>query len=200
VKSRRRQGRFGVLAFVVPILVVSAVVVYGVIAAGSSGTGKLIVEAQSSSTYYHIEILHVKVGVSGEPAGETPYNLSIHTGTYTVTFYQVPWFTTPASKAVNVTGGKTSYVVGTYDPVVVFVSVGGGEFNVTSASAFHDVTPLTLVNPSDQYVSIRSALTGTIIIPPLQTYTYVFSAPGAYGFSFLSSPAGNSTNLTVEVS
>ena len=99
------------------------------------------------------------------------------------------WFSSPPSRTVNLTGGGTSYVLGVYDPIPVFVSVGQSRFNVTSITVLHRATPLTLVNPSLEYEAITSNLTGRILVAPLQNYTYVFQTRGTFAFSFFGTPA-----------
>ena len=165
-------------------------VVYAIASSTGLHNGTLIVEAQTSSTYYQSRSLSVSVSVAGTTE-TTPFNFSLPQGTYTVSFQTLQWYTTPASTSATVLGGGHSYAVGTYDPIPVFVSVNQDEFNATSVQVLHTVTPLIFVNLSAEYQTISSNLTGRIIIPPMQNYTYVFQKTGGFGFSFVSATSPN---------
>ncbi len=184
------------LLFLIPIILIAAVVSYAIIEAGGSQNGKLIVEAQSSSRYYSPRSLNVDARVNGL-TGTTPFNLTLAQGTYTVTFLGQRWYNAPPAKTVNVTAGKSSFVVGTYSPIVDFVSVAGGEFNASATAAMHGVTPVVWVNPTTEYVVIQSTPTGTVAIPPMGNYTFVFQHAGTYGISL---PLTSSPNQVVTVS
>ena len=91
-----------------------AVVVYAIVSAVGSPNGTLVVEAQSSGK--NSVSLGVSVSINGQKA-TTPATLTLSQGTYTVTFSAVPWYTTPPARVVLVPAAKTSYVVGTYNPI-----------------------------------------------------------------------------------
>ena len=195
MKGRGKKSRFGTLVFLIPILLVVALVAYAVIETTSLQNGTLVVRAQTSAKYYPAQTLDVPVSVSGR-SGTTPYTLSLTEGTYTVNFPAQRWLVSPSSRTVNVTGGGTSYVVGTFSPIPVFVSVDQDQFNTTSIEVMHEITPVIWVNPSSNYQVISSNLTGSLLIPPLQNYTYVFSSHGTFEFSFV---GGSSHKLEVTV-
>jgi len=184
MKGRGRRSRFGTLVFLIPILVVVALVAFAVIDTTSLQNGTLIVEAQTSAKYYPAQALYVPVSVGGK-AGTTPYTLTLSAGTYTVNFPTQRWFVAPHSRIVNLTAGGTSYVVGTYSPIPVFISVDQNHFNTTSIEVLRAITPVIWVNPSSSYEVISSNLTGRLFVPPMQNYTYVFSSQGAFTFSFI---------------
>jgi len=154
------------------------------------------VNALSSHRYYTAFGLNVTASVGSRDV-TTPMTLSLAQGAYTVTFSAEPWFTTPTAIDVTVAGGKHAYAVGTYDPIVEYVSVGGGQFNSTSLDALHGVTPVVWVNPSSSDQIIYSQPTGRVEILPMQNYTYIFQHPGTFVFSF---PLNASPNLQVTVS
>ena len=191
--KRRKGDRFGTLVFLIPILLVVALVAFAVIETASFKNGTLIVKAQTSTRYSPSVNLNASVSVAGK-SGVTPFTLSLPQGTYTVSFPTQPWVMSPPSRNVNVTSGGTAYVVGVYTPIPVSVSVAQGKFNRTSADVLHKVTPLVWVNPSSEDETITSSLTGQIVIPPMQNYTYVFRSQGTFAFSFVGIP---SPELTV---
>ena len=188
MKGRRKGSRLGTLLFLIPILLVVALVAYAIIGTTSFKNGTLIVKAQTSTRYYATEFLNVSVSVAGRP-GVTPFTLSLSPGTYTVSFPAQRWFTSPQSKTVTVTPGGTAYAVGVYDPIPVSVSVGQSKFNTTSVTVLHKVTPLVWINPSSDYEVITSSLTGRMIIPPMQNDTFVFQYRGTFAFSFVGTPS-----------
>jgi len=189
----KRRTRLETLAFLVPLVVVIALVIYGIYVATASQTGTLIVEAQSSGRYYSVRSLSVSVTV-GTSAGTTPITLSLTQGSYTVTFSSLQWYVAPPPRSVTVLSGKDAYAVGVYEPIVEHVSVGGGQYNRTTLSVEHAVTPVVWVNPSNQDEVISSQLTGRVEIPPMQNFTYVFQQKGVYTFSI---PLTNSPGLVV---
>jgi hypothetical protein len=133
----------------------------------------------------------------GTVSGTTPMTLSLSQGSYTVTFSALAWYTTPPPKYVTVLSGKDSYAVGVYDPIVEYVSVGGGQFNRTSLAVEHGVTPVVWVNPSSEDQIIFSQLTGRVEVPPMQNFTYVFQQKGTFTFSF---PLNSSPSLEITTS
>ena len=171
-----------------------AVVVYAIVSAVGSPNGTLVVEAQSSGK--NSVSLGVSVSINGQKA-TTPATLTLSQGTYTVTFSAVPWYTTPPARVVLVPTAKTSYVVGTYNPIEEFVSVGGGGFNRTSLSVLHGVTPVVWVNPSTTDQVIYSPPMGKVDIPPMQNFTYVYPQAGTFIVYFPVS-ASNSMEVTAQ--
>jgi hypothetical protein len=184
LKGRKKGDRYGTLVFLIPVILVVSLAAYAVFDATLSQDGTLIVRAQTSAKYYPTEYLNVTVSVTGK-SGITPFTISLPQGTYTVTFPSERWFTSPASRTVNVTARSDSFVVGVYNPIPVTVSVNQTKFNTTAISVLHKVTPVTWVNPTNNYDVISSALTGRIIIAPMQNYTYVFQESGSYSFSII---------------
>jgi hypothetical protein len=194
---RRKKGsRVGTLLFLIPIILVVAVLAYAVVTSSASPTGALIIEGESSDRYYSAQSLNVLVTVKAQ-TGTTPWTISLAAGYYNVTYSNQPWYATPASRLVAVLAGKTSYAVGVYNPVVRVVSVAGGVFNTTEITAKHGVTPVVWVNRSGDDQFISSQLTGRVEILPMQNYTHVFQQPGTFAFSF---PHGGSSTLLVSVS
>ncbi len=196
MKKTRKRNRVGTLLFLVPIIFVSAVVLYAALGGAGASNGTLVVEAQSVSKYSSTRSLSVSVTVGGH-AGVTPFNLTLTQATYIVTFPAIRWYDEPVPREVNVSGGKTSFVVGQYHPTIDVVSVTQGQFNVTGIVALHGVTPVVWVNPTTEYVTLTGSVTGTMIIPPMQNLTHVFQSAGTYGISIVGS---SSPNLIVTVS
>jgi len=190
LKNRRKGGRIGTLLFFIPIILIMAVVVYAIISATGSPNGTLVVEAQSSGQYSHVVSLAVTVSVNGQKV-TTPATLTLSQGTYTVTFSGLPWYVTPPPRAVLVPATKTTYAVGTYDPIEEFVSVSGGSFNRTSLSVLHGVTPVVWINPSGIDQVIYSPPMGKVDIPPMQNFTYVFPQQGAFAVYFQAGGSGS---------
>ena len=186
----KRNRRIGTLLFLIPIILVVAVIAYAVIGTSTFRNGTLTVEGQTSSTYYQSIPLNVSVNVAGAK-GVTPFTISLPPGTYVVTYSSAHWFTSPPQRIVNVTGGTHSYAVGTYSPILVHVSINQDKFNATSIEAMHGVTPVVWNNLSTNYEVITSTLTGRIVIPPLANYTYIFQHAGTYYFSFPLTPGSN---------
>ncbi len=186
----------GTLLFLIPIIFVSAVVLYAALGGAGATSGTLVVEAQSGSKYSPARALSVSVTVGGR-AGVTPFNLTLTQATYIVTFPAVKWYDAPVPREVNVSGGKTSFVIGQYHPIVDVVSVTQDQFNVTNIAALHGVTPVVWVNPTSDYVTLSGSETGVITIPSMQNYTYIFQHAGTYGISIVGS---SSTNLIATVS
>ena len=183
MKGKGKNRWLGNLLFLIPLVLVVALVAYAIIDTTSFQNGTLIVEAQTSARYYPAQALHFPVSVSGV-AGTTPYTVTLTAGTYTVNFPSEHWFVSPDSRTVSLPAGVTSYVVGTYDPIQVIVSVDQGHFNTSSIQVLHGITPVVWVNPSSNYEVISSDLTGRLSVLPLQNYTYIFSSQGIFTFSF----------------
>jgi len=196
LSRRTKRGRIGTILFFLPVLLLVVLVAYQIVATNTLQTGTLIVEAQSSSSYYTAMALNVHVTIGGQ-AGSTPLTLTLTQGVYTVTFSEQKWYATPPAKSVTISAGKSTYAIGVYDPIVEFVSVSQDQFNTTQLSAKHGVTPVAWVNHSSGYETIDSQVTGRVIIPPLQNFTYVFQAAGTFLFSM---PLVSTPSLVVNVS
>ncbi len=169
--------------FLIPTLIVLAIVGYAVIATTTVQNGTLYVRAQSSDRYYPTQRLDFPVDVAGKTV-TSPANVSLPQGLYTVTFPAQTWYTSPFSETATVRSGQFSYAVGVYNPIVEVISVGSGSFNRTTLIALHNVTPVVWLNPSGNYQVIFSNVTGRVIIPPLGNYTYIFQSSGTFVFSF----------------
>jgi hypothetical protein len=182
MKGRRKRGRFGTLLFVLPIAIVILIVAYQFISETYFNSGTLVVEAQSSGRYYQSVGLNVSVNVDTR-GGTTPLTLSLTQGTYTVAFPSVQWYSTPLPRTVSVLAGKTAYALGVYDPVVKIVSIEGGQFNSTTISVKHGVTPFVLINKMSDFAVVQGAPSGTIIIQSAKNFTYVFQNAGTYALT-----------------
>ena len=195
MRRRRKGDRLGKLLFLIPSVLIAAVVVYAAVLGTASTDGTLVVSAQSSSRYYPAQDLNAAASVGGHQ-GTTPFNVTLSQGPYTVTFQPLRWYTTPAGKALNVSAGRTSFAVGIYRPILDVVSASPKMFNVSNIEAMHNVTPVVLENPTDAYVTVYSVPTGTVAIPPMQNFTYVFRQSGTFAFSL---PLSSSPSLVVTV-
>ena len=194
--SRSRRAKTGTVLFFIPIVLVIAVVVYSVISATASVNGTLEINAQSSGRYFSSSKLNVSASV-GTSSGITPFSLELPQGVYTVVFSGLKWYETPPPREVTVSRGVTSFAVAIYDPILQVVSVQGNQFNSTKLVAEHGVTPVIWVNHMGDYAVMTSTLTGNILIPPSQNFTYIFKEAGTYEFSL---PISGSNVLTIVVS
>lgn len=196
MKGRRKRGRYGTLLFALPIVLFALVIAYQLISETYFNSGTLIVQAQSSGRYNQSVDLNVLVSV-GTRGGTTPVTIPLIQGTYTVVFPSVQWYSTPEPRTVSVVAGKTSYAIGVYEPVVKGVSIENGQFNATTMSVKHLVTPFVLINRMSGYAVIQGGPTGTIIIQPAQNFTYVFQNVGTFTLNLFGT---SSPDLTVAVS
>lgn len=196
MKNRKKRGKFGTLLFALPIAVFVLVIAYQLISETYFNSGTLVVAAQSSGKYGPVVGLNVSVSVESR-GGTTPITLSLVQGTYMVIFPSVQWYSTPESRSVGVVAGRTAYVLGVYDPIVKGVSIEGSQFNGTTVSAKHGVTPLVLINKMSGYAVLMGAPDGTIIIQPARNYTHVFQSTGTYMLTLFGT---SSPSLTVVVS
>jgi len=195
MKGRRKRGRFGTLLFVLPIVIIAFIVAYQLFSATYFNSGTLVVEAQSSGRYYQAVGLNVSVRVDTR-GGTTPLLLSLTQGTYTVVFSTIQWYSTPSPRSVGVLAGKTSYALGVYDPVLKVVSIEGSQFNATTVSVRHGVTPLVLINKMSGFAVVQGLPTGTIIIQSAKNFTHVFQNAGTYSLTLFGTSA---QDLTVAV-
>jgi hypothetical protein len=196
MKRHKAKRRLGILLFLVPLVIIGTVVAYQLVQGTYSQKGTLIVRAQSSARYYRSVGLNVSATV-GSGSGVTPFELELTQGAYKVIFSMQKGYHTPPERLVNLPSGKTSYVVGVYDPIVETVSVNHSQFNSTELFAMHGVTPVVWVNEMSDTVVIYSDLTGRVSIAPSQNFTYIFQRAGVFAFSL---PQASAQKLSVKVS
>jgi len=198
VKSRKSKSTpLGKVVFLLPILIIIAVVVYGYFQVTAPGTLK--VEALLVNKYLPAgsqnETAQVSVTV-GNTQGVTPLSLSLASGTYEVSFATILWYHTPPSKELNVENDHTVYATGAYDVKVDVIQITPAGFNTTSVTAEHGVTPVEWVNTSDSPVVFSALPSGTHTLNPSQNFTTIFSSSGDYQFT---TSKGNSANSSGEV-
>lgn len=196
MKRHTAKRRLGILLFLVPLMIIGTVIAYQLVQGIYSQTGTLIVRAQSSARYYRSAGLNVSATV-GVASGVTPFELELTQGTYKVKFSEQKWYHTPPERLVNVPNGKSSYIVGVYDPIVDEVLIGNSKFNSTELTAMHGVTPVVWINEMSESVVIDSSLTGRVSIAPSQNFTYIFQKVGVFTFSL---PLAIAQELSVKVS
>src|SRR5438445_467243 len=102
-KRRRRVGR---LLFALPLLVLTAAIVYSYLVSSQPAT--LVVEARDTHT---LNPLAVQAHVNGNSV-TTPTSLSLAQGVYTVTFSQLQWYQTPGDRIISLSAGHTAYALG----------------------------------------------------------------------------------------
>ena len=192
--SRKKTSKwFGRLIFFIPTLAILAVVAFGLVSFPSIQSGTLIVEAMSSGRYAPSVQLHPSVTVGGE-SEQSPFNLTLARGEYTVVFGELSWYVTPASRSVAVSGGKTQYAVATYDPVVRVIAISSTGFNSTSTTAEHGLTPVIWVNTSNDVYTLNVQGVARISLNPGENYTTIFPSQGAFSYSLLSSNYNGTVN------
>lgn len=185
-KPTRRSRRTGTVLFFIPILIVVALMVIGIVSYISNESGTLVVEAISSPRYSASVQLHVAVTV-GSSSETTPFNLSLGHGTYTVSYGPKAWYITPNSKTLGVPGGRTLYAIGTYLPIIKVISISQGGLNVTSVPALHGVTPVVWVNNEGSAVLLQVDTFPGVYIQPSQNRTLVFPSQGRFDFQVFGS-------------
>ncbi|MDA4125345.1 MAG: hypothetical protein OK438_07885 [Thaumarchaeota archaeon] len=170
--KRRGKKRFGNLAFFVPVVLLVAVILFGLYQNLGSGNGTLVVEAQSSygSSSHFISALATVSGATKQ----TPFSLSVKPGPYTVTYGDLQWYWSPPPKTVTVLGGTSAYAVGVYVPIPVIVGVNGPGFNVTQVNAKSGITPLVWIDTTVRAVQLKSSMFN-VMLSPGQNYTRVFT-------------------------
>ena len=179
MKRQKKGGRFGTLVFLIPTIIIIALVAFAILSTSGLQNGTLVISAQTSSNYYLPKQLSVMASVSGRSA-TTPYNLTLSPGSYTVTFSPLAWFYPPADRVVSVPGGKAAYAVGVYDPIVRTVLVAANSFNSSSIFVDHGVTPVVFINRMGEDALIQSTSFGRVDISPAGNFTYVFPKAGAF--------------------
>ncbi|MDG7008014.1 MAG: hypothetical protein JRN06_07195 [Nitrososphaerota archaeon] len=180
-KRSRRKTRFGNIIFWLPIAVVIGLVVVGLLAYSPVRSGTLVVQAVSSSRYAPPVQLQVSATV-GSVTKSTPFNLTLGLGQFTVVYSAVSWYYTPPPKVVTVSGGKTTFSIGTYDPILRAVSITGQGFNSTAVSALHGVTPVVWTNEESTFEVLEITSFGHYILQPGQNHTQIFPSRGNFSF------------------
>jgi energy-converting hydrogenase Eha subunit F len=182
LSRKKASKRFGRIVFFIPTLVVLAVAAFGIISFISIQTGTIVVEATSSGRYAASIQLHPYVSVGGKTE-QSPFNLTLPQGQYTVEFGQLTWYLTPAARSVAVSGGKTQYAVAVYDPVVRVISMSSAGFNSTSVTAEHGLTPVIWVNISAEVFTLNIQGLARVSLNPGENYTAIFSSQGTFSYS-----------------
>jgi hypothetical protein len=144
----------GRVIFLIPIVAVILLFAFGIFSLASRGTGTLVVEAQVSGGAVS-KFVAVSATVSGM-THDTPFNITVSPGGYTVTYSPLKWYYTPTPRQVIVEGGKIAYSVGLYVPVPVEIVVSQSGPNSTALTVEHGVTPIIWVNNSDQTIEVES--------------------------------------------
>jgi plastocyanin len=164
------------LLFALPILLITAVIVYGYVTSIQPGT--LVISARDANS---LKDLSVEVVVNGGLIS-APSTLSLPQGIYTVTFTDIQWYKTPGPRTVSLSAGRTAYALGEYKraPVVVQITTNG--FDATSLAAKGGITPVIWVNRSGATVLLDGDLFNRAFVPPGQNFTYTYTTAGRYAF------------------
>lgn len=176
----------------IPVVAVTALVLLGIFSYVPNTTGALIVEAQSAygGSSHSIASQAAVLGVTRP----TPFTLTVSPGSYSVSYLGLAWYYTPSPKSVIVIGGGTAYAVGTYTPILDFISVYSSSFNCSIVKAEHSVTPVVWIDRSTQAVQLSSPSFGAVVAPN-QNFTKVFSTPGNFTVELF----GSGTTMQVVV-
>ena len=191
---KRRQGRLGRLLFILPIVVILIAVMYQIFSYYTVQQGTLVVNAETSNRYYPARLLNATISVAGV-VRNTPTNLSLGAGVYTVTFSPLQWYHSPADRQIDVLAGRTAYAWGIYSPLVAVVEINQAGLNATKISALHGVTPVVWVNKTDKFTVLLGDVFNQAVINPGQNFTTIYQGAGTYGFSI----SGTSNGGTVQV-
>lgn len=179
--GRSRSRRFGRIVFFVPIAVVLALVVIGLLSVTSITTGTLVVETISSDRYSPSIQLHASVSV-GSTGRTSPFNLTLSQGSYTVVYGALPWYVTPVPRSLFLPNGRTEYAIGTYTPILRGIAITPNGLNSTDITAEHGVTPVVWINERSTVSVLVISDIGRIPLNPSQNYTMVFSSQGSFFF------------------
>ena len=192
---RKSKGSkiFGRTVFFIPIIISLLLVIIGLASFTPAQPGTLVVETFSSGRYSPPVQLRVPVTV-GTITKTSPFNLSLSQADYNVTFGSIVWNTTPPPRSILISGGKTEFAVGTYDPVLMIVSVTQNGFNSTRVTALHGVTPVVWVNEGSSPVTLEITHIATLILNPSQNYTKIFPIQGVYNFDLRNSGINGTIN------
>jgi hypothetical protein len=185
----KRHRRSSTIVFLIPFLVIGVAIAYLTYSAAFASSGTLLVRAGSSHSQ-----LQAGFTANGQ-RGQTPMNLTLNHGSYTVAFSPLPFYQTPSPLEVTVLSGKTTYAFGLYVPAPEGVAISGQSFNTTSITALHGVTPVTWVNNNASTVTLLGNDFPQVDILPGRSFTHVYASPGTFSFEL----QGSSTTGTVTV-
>ena len=191
-KKRGQKRRFGSLVFFIPVIILIALVLFGLYQNAENSSGVLVVEAQSqygSSSHF----ISATATVSGV-VHKTPFNLTVSPGSHTVTYNALEWYRSPPPKTVTVIGGGTAYSVGVYVPTQVIVGVDQAGFNSTKVTSKGGITPVVWVNTGTLAVQLESTAF-SVVLSQGQNYTRVFTGSG----SLVVSLQGTNSSMTLNV-
>jgi hypothetical protein len=181
--------RFGRIIFLIPVVVIVALVFFAIFDTGATQPGTLDVVAESSGRYSPSVQLHVSVAV-GSTVETSPFNFSLSQGQYLVTYGPAEWYVTPPSRLVSVLSGRMQYAIGTYEPLIRAISINQTGFNATSITALHGVTPVVWINQGASRVILEIDSIGNIPLNPSQNYTTVLPSQGTYSFDIFNTRFG----------
>lgn len=168
--------------FLLPIVLLGSFFAYQIVAIDfGSNMGKLVVSAQATR-YLNTTISITAPATLGTTILETPYTTRLASGSYTVSFGNIPGYKTPSAETVSLPPEKTVYVVGKYDLILKVVTFTGTYFNATQLTAHHSVTPVVWVNISSQVVTLDSTIFGTRPVGPGQNTSFIFQDTGSFQF------------------
>ena len=188
----RRHKRIGQLLFFIPVIAITLFFVFGLLSTVyAPRDGIVVVEAVSSGRYAPSVPLQVSVTMGGK-SGETPFNVTLPAGTYTVVYGSKQWFFTPDARSVDLVGGTTAYAIGTYRPIVTSIGITQGGFNSTAVKALHGITPVVWINLGTRVVELQIQGVGIFRIQPSSNFTHVFQPQGVFDFFLVNSSATNS--------
>jgi len=185
----RRRRKSSVIPFLIPFVVIGAIVAFILLSTSASGPGTLVVRAGYGGTF-----ITAGFKVNGATY-TTPANVTLPAGYYTVDFAPVSWYRAPSPQNVTVPEKTDVFAFGAYTPVSRFIGISNSAFNSTTISALHGVTPVVWVNREGVPVTILSSVFLDKTINPGQSFTYVFQSAGTYGFQI----SGGASTLTVNV-
>jgi hypothetical protein len=181
--------RFGRVVFLIPVVVIVALVFFALFDTGATQPGTLEVIAESSARYSPSVQLHVSIAV-GSTIETSPFNFSLSQGQYEVTYGPAEWYITPPSKLVSVLNGRMQYAIGTYEPLIKVVTINQTGFNATSITALHGVTPVVWINEGGSRVILEIDSIGNFPLNPSQNYTTVLPSLGTYNFDIFNTRFG----------
>ncbi len=188
--QNRKIGNF---IFFLPMIVLLGIIVLGFLTACINSDGVLVVQAQSE---YGRTMRYIQASATVDgSAGKTPFNLTLKSSTYTVTFAQIPGYRTPLPLTVPVIGGQANFALGVYKPIPEVIEVSPSGFNASEPKGIHAVTPFVWINTGSEAVQLQSNAFN-VVISPSQNYTRVFETPGTYTIFIL----GTDASQTVLVS
>jgi hypothetical protein len=182
--KERRKLRYGRLTFFAPTFLVVFLIAWVVLGSGVGQQGTLVVLAETSGKYESSTQLHVFATVNGKTM-TTPFNLTLGSAVYSVTFPPVAGYLTPGPRGITVLPGKPAYAVGLYNPRLYIIAVSGNGFNVTRITVLYQINPVVWINYANTVAVLQIDPVGRVDIRPGQNFTYVFLQPGIYSYSLL---------------